>query len=235
MQSGLVEKILEYERAVGKHRAGTFGPDIFRAIAEALPRGAKTSLETGCGKSTILLSNISDRHLSFTFDDRSHANGSVAYVLACPMFRKETTEFVFGPTQQTLPNYSFEGGLDVALIDGPHAYPFPELEYYYIYPHLKEGSLLIIDDIHIPTVRSMFAVLREDAMFEPVWIRPTTGILRRTTAPLFDPFGDGWSKQAYNARRYRAPRKSMRNKARMVLRAVGLYEPARRLHQKLTG
>ena len=33
------------------------------------------------------------------------------------------------------------------LIDGPHGYPFPEIEYFYFYPRLKPGALLVVDDI----------------------------------------------------------------------------------------
>jgi len=37
-----------------------------------------------------------------------------------------------------------------------HGYPFPEMEYYFIYPHLEENALLIVDDIHIQNIYNLF-------------------------------------------------------------------------------
>ena len=54
--------------------------------------------------------------------------------------------------------------IDIVLIDGPHAYPFPDLEYYYFYPHIVTGGLLIIDAINIPSIRNMAEVIKQDAM-----------------------------------------------------------------------
>jgi hypothetical protein len=108
---------------------------------------------------------------------------------------------VVGPTQLTLPRYEF-GPLDAALLDGPHAYPFPELEYYGVYPHLSEGALLVIDDIHIPGVANLFRFIKEDAMFDLLEVATRTAFFVRTGAPTFDPLGDGWENQAYNAKRF---------------------------------
>ena len=52
------------------------------------------------------------------------------------------------------------------LLDGPHGYPFPDMEYYFFYPHIKIGGYLIIDDIHIPTIGRMADILQEGAMWE---------------------------------------------------------------------
>jgi hypothetical protein len=183
------------------HACGSLNTKIV-AVIERLPGAPfEFTVETGCGKSTILLSNISKRHLVFTMDDRSQGRGSsVNYYLECPYARP--VETVYGPTQRSLPSFVFDKPLNLALIDGPHAFPFPHLEYYYIYPHLQQGAYLIIDDINIPSVHSLYAVVREDEMFEPVEVvGRKTAILRRTDAPTFDPFGDGWSRQNYNRRR----------------------------------
>jgi hypothetical protein len=107
---------------------------------------------------------------------------------------------VLGPTQRTLPAHQFAGPLDFALLDGPHGYPFPELEYYYVYPHLAPGALLVIDDIQIRSIHNLYAFLCEDRMFRKVGVTLTTAFFRRTDAPVFDPAGDGWWEQGYNAR-----------------------------------
>jgi hypothetical protein len=198
----LTARIYEYERSLPQHRAGTLDAHVLRAIEDLAPVTVNWSMETGCGKSTILLSNLSSRHVVFAYDDSEHPNSSIHYYSECPLFRQDTTTLVPGATQLTLPRYVFDRPVDLALLDGPHGYPFPELEYFYVYPHLRAGALLIVDDIHIPTIYRLHQFLMEDAMFELVHIERTTAFFRRTEAPVFFPLGDGWELQAYNQRRF---------------------------------
>lgn len=70
---------------------------------------------------------------------------------ASPLLLPDHSRLDEGPTQLTLPTYKFRQPLQPALIDGPHGYPFPDLEYYYSYQTLDVGALLVLDDIHIKT------------------------------------------------------------------------------------
>jgi hypothetical protein len=161
-------------------------------------------METGCGKSTILLSNLSAHHHVFTVDDRAEERSSIRYYEGCPLFRRERTTEILGATQLTLPAFAFTDPIDLAMLDGPHGYPFPDLEYYYVYPRLRTGSLLVIDDIHIPTIHRLHTFLAEDDMFELVHIERTTSFFIRTASPTFHPLGDGWEHQAFNKARFPA-------------------------------
>jgi methyltransferase family protein len=186
------------EVAPGLHNAGTFSARTFEAIAQAArKRKIRNSAETGSGVSTLLFSHLSERHTVFASDNGS---GSIANVRRSPLLRPNVVTFVEGPTQTTLPQHHFTEKLQLVLIDGPHGYPFPDLEYYFLYPHLETGALLILDDIHIPTVHNLFQFLRQDAMFELDQTVQTTAFFTRTGAPTFDPFGDGWWRQNYNAK-----------------------------------
>src|SRR5262245_66546928 len=156
-------------------------------------------METGSGKTTLLFSQLSESHKVFALEGD---NRSITVVRESRLLRPGAVEFIDGPTQVTLPRYRFQNELQVALIDGPHGYPFPDLEYYYVYPWLGADALLIVDDIHIPTIRHLFDFLSEDQMFRLVEVVDTTAFFRRTTAPLFEPLGDGWWLQAYNTNRY---------------------------------
>jgi hypothetical protein len=109
--------------------------------------------------------------------------------------------YVLGPTQKKLPAYKKHRPYDLILIDGPHGYPFPEMEYYHFYPHIKPNGVLILDDLEIPTIGRLADFIAEDDMFEVVALISATAIFRRTDAPLFDPMGDGWWAQKYNRRR----------------------------------
>ena len=174
--------------------AGSLRPAVLARIAGHGPFGR--CAETGTGKSTLLLSHLSDEHTVFTLDDAG-AGGSLAAVRESPLLRGEHVNFVVGPSQQTLAAHRFRP-LDLALIDGAHAFPAPQLDYYYLYPHLAPGALLVVDDVHIRSVNDLFRFLRADAMFTLLEVVDTTAFFRRTDAPAFDPLGDGWWLQRYN-------------------------------------
>ena len=199
----IAAEITSYETTVGfAHRAGSMPLRTLLRIEALLSADRVFSAETGCGKSTIFLSRISSKHKVFCVDDRREGmTSSVRYFADCPATRMDKIEMVFGPTQETLPAYGGHEPYDLVLIDGPHAYPFPELEYYYFYPHLKANALLVIDDVHIPTVGRLADFLSEDQMFERIELVGSTAIFRRTDVPAFDPIGDGWWLQNYNRRR----------------------------------
>jgi len=200
----LSAQIGEYERSIADHRSGTVDTSVLHAIERFAPPTVNWSMETGCGKTTILLSNLSAHHHVFAFDDRAEERSSIRYYEDCPLFKRECTTEVLGATQLTLPVYQFTEPIDLALLDGPHGYPFPELEYYYVYPKLRPGALLIIDDIHIPTIHRLHTFLAEEKMFDLVHIERTTSFFVRTSAPTFFPLGDGWEHQAFNKARFPA-------------------------------
>ena len=174
--------------------AGSLRPAVLARIAAHGP--FRRSAETGAGKSTLLLSHLSEEHAVFTLDDAGQGD-SLAAVRASPLLRGEHVGFVVGPSQQTLAAHRFRP-LDLALIDGAHAFPAPQLDYYYLYPHLAPGALLVVDDMHIRAVNDLFRFLRADAMFTLLEVVDTTALFRRTDAPTFDPLGDGWWLQRYN-------------------------------------
>jgi hypothetical protein len=197
-------RIAEYERTVPEHASGSVDVSVLHAIERFAPARLDWSMETGCGKTTILLSHLSPRHHVFALDDRAEAGSSMRYYENCPIFRRDRTTEIIGATQQTLPAYRFTESIDLALLDGPHGYPFPELEYYYVYPHLRTGALLVVDDIHIPTIYRLHTFLEEDDMFDLVHIERTTSFFVRTSAPTFWPLGDAWQLQAFNKARFPA-------------------------------
>jgi hypothetical protein len=179
------------------HGAGTVSNEALRAMLERSPRPLARSAETGTGRSTLLLSNLSGSHVVFTKDDRGDGD-SLDRVRSSPLLISTAVEFVIGATQLTIPRYTFAGDLDLAFIDGPHGFPFPALEYYYLYPHLRPGGLLIIDDVQIPSINFMFSFLARDEMWRLDEVVGNTAFFSRTDAPTFDPLGDGWWLQGYN-------------------------------------
>jgi hypothetical protein len=186
------------------HICGSMSRECLRAIVRiAGSRKIQHSVETGSGKTTLLFSHMSEDHKVFSIDSISgFANNSISVVKDSSLFNAGNVEWIEGPTQRTLPKYEFQHKLQLALIDGPHGYPFPDLEYYYLYPHLDEGALLIVDDIHIATIGHMFDFLKEDEMFRLLEVVDKTAFFERTGAPMFDPYTDGWYEQNYNTSRF---------------------------------
>jgi hypothetical protein len=195
-----VESVLVEVKRIAQslHSAGTFSSAALEAIVRhASDRPVHRSVETGSGASTLLLSHLSENHIVFAVDG---GTGSIRSIEASTLLRRGVVTFVEGPTQLTLPRHTFEQSLQLALIDGPHAYPFPDLEYYYLYPHMDTGALLIVDDIHIPTITNLFHFLSADEMFELQDVVDTTAFFRRTEAATFPTTSDGWLTQRYNGR-----------------------------------
>lgn len=184
------------------HEVGGLYYEVLAAIEKHMPENPQYTAETGCGRSTVFFSNLAKHHTYFCLDDRLKGEGSsVKYYEDSDLFKPENTAWVVGPTQETLPKHEHVGQYDCVLIDGPHGYPFPDLEYFYFYPHIKEGGLLIIDDVHIASIGRMADIIQEDAMWQLEEVVKTTAIFRRTPAQTFCNRADGWWEQGYNQRR----------------------------------
>lgn len=211
------------------HEAGPMSAVVLDAMLRHIEQAEsdiERSAETGCGKSTLLLSWLSAGHEVFTLDAYGDVPcRSYRQVRDSPLLCPGSVSFILGPSQRSLPQHEFPEPIQLALIDGPHGFPFPQLEYYYLYPALDEGALLIVDDIHIPTIRCLHDFLMEDAMFDHVEIVENTSFFRRTAQPLFNPYGDDWWLQGYNANRFNSDSDS----------GSGHSDRLRRLYEKVLG
>jgi hypothetical protein len=197
--SGATEAIIERIRRVRPllHGAGPLSSEALLALAEyARSRRIRRSVETGCGASTLLLSHLSDSHTVFSLD----IGGSLTSVRQSELLRRDSVEFVEGPTKLTLPAYQFHEPIQLALLDGPHSYPMPDLEYCYLLPHLEPAALLVLDDIQIRTIHNLFAFLRQSRLFRLDKVVGTTAFFTRTHVPPQDPLKDEWRLQTYNRR-----------------------------------
>src|SRR5262245_20503020 len=136
-----IESILEQVASLPPdwHGSGTMSASVLRAIATHAEQlgPIRHSAETGSGKTTLLLSQLSRDRTVFALD----CGDSINRVKNSDLFNPKTVTYIEGPSQVTLPRHIFKDKLQMALIDGPHAYPFPDLEYYYFYPRISQGGL----------------------------------------------------------------------------------------------
>ena len=206
----LVHDIVRYQnKRGGAHRAGTLTTGPLERMEYYLRDHFKgrplRSVETGCGASTILFSHYAQEHTAYCYDDKAEENSSVNFALGFPGL-KNNVNWVFGPTQRTIFANPLKHDVDIVLIDGPHGYPFPELEYFAFYERLKAGGILIVDDIHIPTINNLYRFLMQDDGFHPHGITGATAYFQRSDRPAFNMEGDDWWLQRYNVQKFPARR-----------------------------
>jgi len=181
------------------------------ALSAILKRGPfRASMETGCGGSTIVLSHASNHHTAFAIEGDEL---TITGLRNQSDLRAEKVIFVEGETKDTLPRYEFQDKVDLILLDGPHAYPLPQLEFAYLFPQLKVGGWIVVDDIQIPSVYELFHFLEKESsvVLEEVVLR--TAFFRRVSAAEMGP--DGWAKQGIN--RFPVLRYSWRDQLRRLI------------------
>ncbi len=199
--AGLIARALQF------HPWDAMAPTALHAIATRGP--FQFSAETGCGGSTILLSRLSQHHTAFAIEG---VDRTITGLRDHPDFRHETVRFIEGETMRTIPSCSFESPLDFVLLDGPHAYPLPQLEFAYLFPHIRVGGWIALDDIQIPSVHQLFQFLRGEPSLVLDEVALRTAFFRKTGESNLGP--DGWQHQRMN--RHTLLRYSWRDRLRRL-------------------
>jgi hypothetical protein len=180
-------------------RASSFHPwDAMSpmALSAILKRGPfQCSAETGCGGSTIVLSHASDRHTAFAVEGEDR---TISLLRTHGDLRAERVLFVEGETKTTVPQYQFEAELGLVLLDGPHAYPLPQIEMAYLLPWIRLGGWFVVDDIQIPSVHEVFDFLRKESWVVLEEVAGRRAFFRRVGVAEHGP--DGWALQGINRR-----------------------------------
>ncbi len=119
----------------------------------------RVTLETGCGASTIIFAAVSAEHTAvFLGPDEGEA---VARWCREHGVDTTTTSFVAGSSPEELAKLP-DDPIDVLFIDGCHAHPFPQLDWYLAAPRVRAGGIVIVDDIQLPGPASLHRFLRRD-------------------------------------------------------------------------
>jgi len=186
--SDLIDRISQYYEELGGDRAGALSTLPLNRLEWYLQthfQGQEVrSVETGCGASTIVFAQHSAHHTVSCYDDRSEIGSSVNYAQNFPGCRHDQVKWICGPTQRPIVFAEpLTPPVDIALIDGPHGYPFPELEYFALYRWLKPGGILIVDDIHIPTINNLHRFLLQDDSFRSHGAALTNSLFRADAQP----------------------------------------------------
>lgn len=135
------------------------GDDVMRFLAENVEEGQRT-LETGAGCSTLVFAIRKARHTAITPSseeiERIQQFGKVNDIdLSFVRFVPEASE-------SYLPQ-SEELDLDLVLLDGKHAFPWPVIDWFFTADRLKKGGLMILDDTQMRSVSVLVDFMSADS------------------------------------------------------------------------
>ena len=119
-----------------------------------------TTIETGCGWSTVVFAGSGAKHLCVM----PHSAEAELVKQYCAKHTISTTnlEFMIERSEVALPKLPAELLADVVLIDGRHAFPTPIIDWFYLAKHLKVGGAMIIDDTDIKSCQMVYQFMRSD-------------------------------------------------------------------------
>lgn len=108
------------------------------------------TLETGSGRSTVLLAALSRHHICISPDYRS-VEMIKTYMDGVGLPQSQVT-FIEESSDGALPQLQIDDELDFVLIDGCHGYPYPSLEWHYTDFLLREGGVMVFDNTEFECV-----------------------------------------------------------------------------------
>jgi hypothetical protein len=123
-------------------------------------RAGMSTLETGAGTSTLVFAIGGANHVAVTPDaDEAAAIRAYADALGIDLSR---VAFALEPSDRYLPKATLSA-LDIVLLDGKHAFPWPIIDWFYTAEMVQEGGLLILDDLELRSVGVLVEFLKEDS------------------------------------------------------------------------
>jgi predicted O-methyltransferase YrrM len=170
----------------GLHGQSEFWGLAWEALAfiERTVRPGMATLETGAGASTIVFAASGAEHEAVT-----PSQDEADRILAECGGREISTEklrFRIGSSADVLRGWDARP-LDLVLIDGAHAFPYPTLDWWYLAPHLKVGGLMLLDDAYMPPVAAVLDHVRHSSAWrleQPVSFR--TAVARKLADEVID-------------------------------------------------
>jgi predicted O-methyltransferase YrrM len=117
------------------------------------------TLETGCGYSTVAFAVKGARHTVVSPSPREHQR--IQAWCADQGISTEHLTFIADGSQRVLPALKPDP-LDLALIDGCHAVPYPMIDWFYVAERLKVGGHVIVDDTHLRSGKDLQVFLESE-------------------------------------------------------------------------
>ena len=166
----------------------------YRFLAEVCAPGART-LETGLGVSTVLFALWGCRH-TCVVQNPVERDRLIAY-LADRGIADTGLRITVGLSQYILPTLD-PSPLDVVFIDGGHGFPVPLIDWFYTASRLVRGGVLVVDDLHVPSVRlGLLDFLTADPRWKSLTRTDKWGAWRRESSGDLE---EEWDAQVFLGR-----------------------------------
>jgi hypothetical protein len=169
-------------------------PDTLRFLYSLLTPGMST-LETGCGQTTVVFSIAGTRHTCIA-PNPGETERVKQYCMQLGLPRN--INFVLESSDTALPhNKQISPELDHVLIDGAHGFPAPIIDWHYTASRLRLGGVVAVDDYKMPSVKVLFDFLCGEDEWELIKIIQNTAFFKKLAEPkdIVD-----WSGQKINAK-----------------------------------
>ena len=219
----------------GLHGQAEFWGLAWEALAfiERTVQPGMATLETGAGASTIVFAARGADHEAVT----PSAEEAERITAECERrgIGTERLRFRIGSSADVLRTWDARP-LDLILVDGAHAFPYPTLDWWFLAPHLKVGGLMLLDDAYMPPVAAVVDHLRGSPAWrleQPVSFR--TAAARKLAEEV--PPGE-WTGERSGGRmsfRYLPPQRRLSASARQRFFSTRLGLQAAELARSLLG
>ena len=155
----------------------------YRFMAKHVERGSRT-METGAGMSTVLFAAFGCEHVAVVpFPDEAAAIEAYCDKNAID---RTSLRFDLRPSEVALPAMVGSSQIDLLFIDGCHGYPMPVIDWFYGASLVRQGGVVVFDDIQLPQVRNLIDTF---LVPDPRWVQLKTttkwiAFQRSTSGPL---------------------------------------------------
>lgn len=158
------------------------------------------TLETGAGISTILFGIKGTNHTCIV--PEQYLIDNIKDYCLKHKISIQKINFIKGRSQDLLCDLELND-IDVALIDGDHAFPIPFIDWYYIQQKIKVDGIVIVDDVQLWTGE----VLKDFLLNEPEWkiiksfsLDEDRGLRSVVFSKKKEVLSKGWGAQLYVVR-----------------------------------
>jgi predicted O-methyltransferase YrrM len=158
------------------------GDEVLRFLVARTASGDRT-LEIGAGSTTLAFAIQQTQHTAVC--PSSEEVGRISQYADEHGIDLGRVRFVVKPSEVFLPGADL-GPLDLVLLDGKHAFPWPMLDWFFTAPSLRTGGLLLIDDVQLRAVSILVDFLAADTSWESADDFGKTRVFRKVRDDLLD-------------------------------------------------